>query len=142
MQRCHRTATQRPVRIRVTENGGLDADNTLKSDSKEAEYRRNNGGLRRIQGMSDWNRRKERELFIPGKDTPKTCVCNVCGSKIVLLKKNRYTAMGRNVTGGLSSVINGSSVDPDLYDAYDCNVCGCQFIAQKRLEVYRENFER
>lgn len=87
--------------------------------------------------MSDWNRRKRRDLFIPGKNPPKTCICKVCGSRIVPLKSHRYTAKGRISKGGINAAFAGEYAEPELYDAYDCSVCGCQFIAGKRFEEYR-----
>lgn len=87
--------------------------------------------------MSDWNCRKGRDLFIPGKNPPKTYICEVCGSKIIPSKSHRYTAKGRISTGGINNAITGVFTEPELYDAYDCPVCGCQFIAGKRFEEYR-----
>lgn len=83
--------------------------------------------------MSKWNCRKG-ELFIPDKDTPQTYACKVCGSKIVPRKANRYTVVDRVTAGGIANAMTGTYTEPEMYDAFDCPVCGCQMIAKKRLK--------
>lgn len=83
--------------------------------------------------MNEWKKRK-RKVFIPDMEPPKTYECRVCGSKIVPRKSNRYTAKERIISGGLSGALSGASTEPELYDCFDCPVCGCQFVAKERLE--------
>lgn len=86
--------------------------------------------------MSKWN--SKRGIYIPDMEPPKTLVCEVCGSKIVPNKDNRYTATDRPCTGGLSNAITGSYTEPKEYEAYDCKICGCQLIVQERLKKVGE----
>lgn len=44
----------------------------------------------------------------------------------------------RLVTGGIQGMVNGSCEEPKQFDAFDCNVCGCQMIAQERLKSVDE----
>lgn len=82
--------------------------------------------------MSDWKKRNH-EICIPGMDTPKTHICKVCGSKIVPRRENRYTAKSEPAKGGLGAAIGGQQ-ETTYYDCFDCSVCGCQFVAQRRIE--------
>ena len=49
--------------------------------------------------------------------------CKVCGTEFPALKERHYIS-GRNLLG-----------IPELYDTYDCPVCGCQSIAQSRTPM-------
>ncbi len=68
-------------------------------------------------------------------ETPKTYECKVCGSKIIPKISDKYIVKDRVLTGGVASTMSGSYAEPQQYDAFDCKVCGCQFVAKKRLEV-------
>ena len=82
--------------------------------------------------MENWKKRKN--VFIPDMCPPKKYECKVCGSSIVPNKNNRYTVKDRLCTGGISNAITGSYTEPEEYDAFDCPICGCQLVAQKRLK--------
>lgn len=81
--------------------------------------------------MANWN--SKRKMQVPGMNPPKVYECKVCGSKIVARKSERYVVKERVVTGGLSNALAGNYTEPKEYDAFDCPVCGCQFIAKERL---------
>lgn len=81
--------------------------------------------------MAKWN--TKRKPFIPDMETPKTYECKVCGSKIIPRINDKYVVKDRVATGGLTSAMSGSYTEPKTYDAFDCKVCGCQFIAKERL---------
>ena len=85
--------------------------------------------------MSGWNKRK-REIFIPGMDEQKikTIECKVCGNKIVPKKENKYVVKDRVSMGGLNNAFSGQYSEPKLYDAFDCDICGCQMVAKERLK--------
>lgn len=87
---------------------------------------------RKGEDMADWNTRK-RSMFIPDMDTPKTYECEVCGSKIVPRKANRYVVKALEIAPGMANVITGEKKVERYYDAYDCPTCGCQIIAKRRL---------
>lgn len=82
--------------------------------------------------MSTWKKRKG--VFIPEMHPPKKYKCNVCGSNIIPNKNNRYVVKDRLCTGGVSNAFSGSYTEPKEYDAFDCPVCGCQFVAKERLK--------
>ena len=86
--------------------------------------------------MAKWN--TKRKPFIPDMETPKTYECKVCGSKIIPRITDKYVVKDRVSSGGLASAMNGSYAEPELFDAFDCKTCGCQFIAKKRLRVVGE----
>lgn len=85
--------------------------------------------------MSGWKERK-RELFIPGKDevTLKKLECKVCGHKFVPKKENKYLVEDRIITGGIQAAMNGQYANPKRYDAFDCDVCGCQLVVKGRMK--------
>ena len=91
--------------------------------------------------MNNWNRRK-RELFIPDKDTPKTYECKVCGSKIVPRNSERYLVRERIAQGGLCTAMPGRYSEPELFDAFDCKVCGCQMVAKSRLWAVNQTIDK
>ena len=78
-----------------------------------------------------WN--TNRKPFIPDMETTKTYECEVCGSKIIPRIADKYVVKDRVATGGLTSAMSGSYTEPEMYDAFDCKVCGCQFVAKERL---------
>lgn len=56
--------------------------------------------------------------------------CKICGCEISNIIDNHYIA--RDVTNvGLGSAF-GSQLEPAIYDAIDCLLCGCQNIIQER----------
>ena len=80
--------------------------------------------------MERWNR--GRKVHIPDYDPKKRVVCEVCGADIKLQSYRKYTVSGQQLKGGLSSIA-GAPEKPKLYDAFDCPVCGCQYVAKERL---------
>ena len=57
-------------------------------------------------------------------------VCNICGAEFKLIAIQHYIARDNDLKGMMSSF--GSSDEPNMYDAFDCPHCGCQYIAQPR----------
>lgn len=84
--------------------------------------------------MSNWSKR--RIPFIPNMETPKTYECKVCGSKIIPRISDKCIVYATERTGGLAGAMSGENKEPKLYDAFDCKVCGCQFVAKERLRVF------
>ncbi len=84
--------------------------------------------------MSEWKKRN-RKLFMPGmkEATIKKLECKVCGNKFIPKKENKYIVKDRKLTGGLQNAMSGEYSEPKLYDAFDCDICGCQFIAKERM---------
>lgn len=70
-------------------------------------------------------------MAIPVKETKeKIVVCAVCGAKLELNKLYHYIARDDGFTGAVT-VFTKEQEEP-MYDAFDCPVCGCQYIAQER----------
>lgn len=86
--------------------------------------------------MSGWKKRKHK-LFVPDMDGQalKTIECKVCGNKFIPKKENKYIVQGRISTGGINNAFSGEYSEPKLYDAFDCDICGCQFVAKERLKT-------
>lgn len=84
--------------------------------------------------------KRERALFIPEMDeaTLKKIECKVCGNKFIPKKKNKYVVKDRMINGGVQSALNGQYSEAKQYDAFDCEVCGCQIIAKERLKQVDE----
>ena len=59
--------------------------------------------------------------------------CKVCESGLVPHVDGHYIARD-NGESGVATLIK--SPEGNLYDAFDCPVCGCQIIAQERKRVY------
>ena len=80
--------------------------------------------------MERWNR--GRKVHIPDYDPKKRVICSVCGNEIKLESYRRYS-----VSEHLQfKLFNSSTAQPEnarLYDAFDCQVCGCQYVAKERL---------
>ena len=58
--------------------------------------------------------------------------CDICGGQFTPRKKDHYVSRDTGeVTGVVSAIITGSKED-QYYDTFDCPICGCQIIAQKR----------
>ena len=70
-------------------------------------------------------------MAIPVKEIrQKTIYCAVCGAKLELNKLYHYIARDDGATG-LAIALTQKQEEP-IYDAFDCPVCGCQYIAQER----------
>lgn len=74
-------------------------------------------------------------MFVPemGEASLKKIECKVCGNKFIPRKENKYVVKDRLATGGINSAFGGQYSEPEQYDAFDCDVCGCQLIAKERL---------
>lgn len=70
-------------------------------------------------------------MAIPVKETKEKIVtCAVCGAKLELNKMYHYIVRDDGYTGAVT-VFTKEQEEP-MYDAFDCPVCGCQYIAQER----------
>lgn len=70
-------------------------------------------------------------MAIPVKETKgKIVACAVCGAKLELNKQYHYIARDDGVKGVAAAFTR--EPEETLYDAFDCPVCGCQYIAQER----------
>lgn len=58
--------------------------------------------------------------------------CKVCGYAFDAVRSGHYIAR-ENGKCGIAAI---SGEENALYDAFDCPVCGCQFIAQERKRQY------
>lgn len=89
--------------------------------------------------MSGWKKR-ERKIFVPGMDESslKKIECKICGNRFVPRNENKYVVKGRLATGGINNAFSGQYTEPKQYDAFDCDVCGCQIIAKERLKKIDE----
>ncbi len=56
--------------------------------------------------------------------------CKVCGCKFNAIVEKHYVARDNGKTG--LAVAFGSTNEENLYDAFDCPMCGCQVIAKER----------
>lgn len=61
--------------------------------------------------------------------------CKICGFDYSPMINEHYVSRD-NGESGLTSVIK--KTEGNLYDTFDCPVCGCQIIAQERKRVYNE----
>lgn len=80
--------------------------------------------------MERWNR--GRRVQIPDYDPKKRVVCDVCGADIKLESFRRYSVLEHLS----ASLFNAKTLQPEIarvYDAFDCPVCGCQYVAKERL---------
>ena len=57
--------------------------------------------------------------------------CEVCGFEFTPLKADHYVARGECVEGSISRIVS-SNREPELYDAWDCPVCGAQYAVDGR----------
>lgn len=62
--------------------------------------------------------------------------CKICNNEFKLKKEERYTAMDNAKTG---IAVLGNHTEENIYDAFDCPVCGCQNIVNTRKRTYLEN---
>lgn len=60
--------------------------------------------------------------------------CNVCSIEYTTRKSEHYIAIGNGKTG-LAAFAGGE--ESNIYDAFDCPVCGCQIIAQERKRTVK-----
>ena len=60
--------------------------------------------------------------------------CKICGTEFPASKERHYIARDNTKTG---AVVAFSKDEENIYDAYDCPMCGSQVIAQER----KRNFE-
>lgn len=86
-----------------------------------------------LNTRNKWN--TKRKMFIPDMYPPKKYTCKVCGSDIIPNKESRYVVKERLCNGGLGNALSGTYSEPKEYDAFDCKVCGCQFVAKERLKA-------
>ncbi|EOS79610.1 hypothetical protein C817_02585, partial [Dorea sp. 5-2] len=63
--------------------------------------------------------------------------CKVCGNKFIPKKENKYVVKDRLLSGGVQGALSGNA-EPKQYDAFDCNVCGCQIVAKERLKEVQQ----
>lgn len=62
--------------------------------------------------------------------------CKACGKEFEANLVRHYVAKDN---GPVGICLSGTEVN--LYDAFDCPVCGCQIIVQKRKRLYAEKCE-
>ena len=60
--------------------------------------------------------------------------CKVCKARFYPSAEHRYTSRDMSSTG-ISNIMHQDEVE--LYDSFDCPICGCQMIVQKRKREYR-----
>lgn len=60
--------------------------------------------------------------------------CKVCGEDFLLTILGHYIARDEEVTGFTQTLVRHD--ETTLYDAFDCPMCGCQNIMQKRKRAY------
>lgn len=66
--------------------------------------------------------------------------CEVCGKALILDKEHHKVV--RNVTAVGLAVGFGRNQEPQYWDAFDCEYCGCQtIIGERKREVNEVNFE-
>ena len=59
--------------------------------------------------------------------------CKICGTKFNAIIEKHYIARDNGKTG--LAVAFGSTAEENLYDAFDCPMCGCQVIAKDRKRI-------
>lgn len=60
--------------------------------------------------------------------------CKVCGAKFNAVIEKHYLARDNEKTGLVASL--GPTNEGNLYDAFDCPMCGCQVIVKERKYAY------
>ena len=55
--------------------------------------------------------------------------CKACGKDLILDKEHHRVVRENRKVGGLSF---DAIMEPQLYDAFDCDICGCQTIIGER----------
>ena len=61
--------------------------------------------------------------------------CKICGFDYSPMINEHYVSRD-NGESGIATAIK--KTEGNLYDTFDCPVCGCQIIAQERKRVYNE----
>lgn len=70
----------------------------------------------------------------------KILTCKVCGAVLVLDKEHHRVAREDKEVGLPTSF--KSTMEPKLYDAFDCSICGSQtIVGERKREVYEAHFE-
>ncbi|MDD3122653.1 MAG: hypothetical protein PHC62_03935 [Candidatus Izemoplasmatales bacterium] len=64
--------------------------------------------------------------------------CKVCGAKLPL-KKEKLKIIFENKHEGLETLTRGTGTK--LYEAYDCEVCGCQNVVGVRYQLCAIEFD-
>lgn len=64
---------------------------------------------------------------VGGRKLNKT-TCKVCGYVFELTEQRHYIAREKTEM----FLIASNKMEPTLYDAFDCPICGCQYIANER----------
>lgn len=59
--------------------------------------------------------------------------CKVCEHEFCPTKVDHYIARSEGRTG-IAAI--GGGCETEIYDAFDCPVCGCQIVTQERKRVY------
>lgn len=57
--------------------------------------------------------------------------CSICGGQFTPRKNEHYISRDTSKSAGVAAVITGYDED-QWYDTFDCPICGCQIVAQKR----------
>ena len=59
--------------------------------------------------------------------------CKICGAQLHLTLEDHYIVRDPGKAGALATL--SSYNEPELYDACDCPVCGCQHVYQERKRI-------
>lgn len=62
--------------------------------------------------------------------------CKVCGCEFEVIKDRHYISREEGKIG--LSVAFCSNEEVKLYDTFDCPICGCQIVVQKRNRAFKE----
>lgn len=64
--------------------------------------------------------------------------CEICGTVFPPIKDNHYISRDNGKKGFVAGL--SSNDEEQLYDSFDCPICGCQLIAQgRKREFNRKN---
>ena len=77
--------------------------------------------------MNHWKKTE-----VPKMEKVNKIKCNVCGKEFYPEKEKRYTSMENRTVGGVNDALSGRNEKPEIYDTFDCPVCGCKIIVNKR----------
>ena len=65
--------------------------------------------------------------------------CRACGKQLIL-DKEHHKILRDDAETGLATI--GRTVEPKLYDGFDCDYCGCQtIVGERKREVYVVEFK-
>ena len=59
--------------------------------------------------------------------------CKICGTEFPAIEERHYIARDNGEIG--LQVVLGSTKEENIYDAYDCPMCGSQIIAKERKRL-------